>query len=249
MRRSLTCLAAIGLSAGLFAESQVANGYNWQYEHIPDGVRITSGEPVDGTFPKTLTVPGTLGSSPVLEVRCGSFEGNIAIQEVVFPQSLRQFSSTEESLLSYDFFEDSSNDYKARTKPVTVRFTGPAVSGFWAEWYGEDDQSLVLFAYPENGEYQQSWEEMLKWQSFYRVAGDGAIWEGEGLTVPQYEPNLNDRAAELEATLLAKYGADANAKAAVDALMTLFELNADSSVRKALKEFGITADDGVWTFD
>lgn len=39
MRRSLTCLAAIGLSAGLFAESQEANGYNWEYEHIPDGVR------------------------------------------------------------------------------------------------------------------------------------------------------------------------------------------------------------------
>ena len=249
MRRSLTCLAAIGLSAGLFAESQVANGYNWQYEHIPDGVRITSGEPVDGTFPTTLTVPGTLGGSPVLEVRCGSFEGNIAIQEVVFPQSLRQFSSTEESLLSYDFFEDSSNDYKARTKPVTVRFTGPAVSGFWAEWYGEDDQSLVLFAYPESGEYQQSWEEMLKWQSFYRVAGDGAIWEGEGLTVPQYEPNLDARAAELEATLLAKYGTDANAKAAVDALMTLFELNTDSGVRKALKKFGLSADNGVWTWD
>ena len=249
MRRSLTCLAAIGLSAGLFAESQVANGYNWEYEHIPDGVRITSGQLANGSFPKTLTVPGTLGGSPVLEMRCGSFEGNIAIQEVVFPQSLRQFSSTEESLLSYDFFEDSSNDYKARTKPVTVRFTGPAVSGFWAEWYGEDDQSLVLFAYPESGEYQQSWEEMLKWQSFYRVAGDGAIWEGEGLTVPQYEPNLDARAAELEATLLAKYGDDANAKAAVDALMTLFELNTDSGVRKALKKFGLSVDNGVWTWD
>lgn len=253
MRRSLTCLAAIGLSAGLFAESQVANGYNWQYEHIPDGVRITSGQLANGSFPKKLTVPGTLGGSPVLEVRNGCFEGDVSIEEVVFPQSLRQFSSEWTNILSNDFFEYynwNTDEYKERTKPVTVRFTGPAVSEFRCDGWWYNDRTMVLFAYPESGEYQQSWEEMLKWQSFYILEpSGGAIWEYDGLTVPQYKPNLNDRAAELEATLLAKYGADANAKAAVDALMTLFELNADNSVRKALKEFGITADDGVWTFD
>lgn len=253
MRRSLTCLAAIGLSAGLFAESQVANGYNWEYEHIPDGVRITSGQLANGSFPKTLTVPGTLGGSPVLEVRNGCFEGDVSIEEVVFPQSLRQFSSEWTSILSNDFFEYynwNTDEYKERTKPVTVRFIGPAVSEFRCDGWWYNDRTMVLFAYPESGEYQQSWEEMLKWQSFYILEpSGGAIWEYDGLTVPQYKPNLDDRAAELEATLLAKYGADANAKAAVDALMTLFELNADSGVRKALKEFGITADDGVWTFD
>ena len=253
MRRSLTCLAAIGLSAGLFAESQVANGYNWEYEHIPDGVRITSGQLANGSFPKKLTVPGTLGGSPVLEVRNGCFEGDVSIEEVVFPQSLRQFSSEWTSILSNDFFEYynwNTDEYKERTKPVTVRFTGPAVSEFRCDGWWYNDRTMVLFAYPESGEYQQSWEEMLKWQSFYILEpSGGAIWEYDGLTVPQYKPNLDDRAAELEATLLAKYGDDANAKAAVDALMTLFELNADNSVRKALKEFGITADDGVWTFD
>lgn len=253
MRCSLTCLAAIGLSAGLFAESQVANGYNWQYEHIPDGVRITSGSPVDGTFPKRLTVPGTLGGSPVLEVQCRSIEGDLAIQEIVLPQSLRRFdSSTWTSILSNDFFEYynwNTEVYKERTTPLTVRFTGPAVSEFRANTWWYNDRAMVLFVYPESGAYQQSWEEMLKWQSFYRVAGDGAIWEGDGLTVPQYEPNLDARAAELKETLLAKYGTDANAKAAVDALMTLFELNADAGVRKALKKFGLTADGGVWTWD
>lgn len=250
MRRSLTCLAAIGLSAGLFAESQVAYGYNWQYEHIPDGVRIIAGSPVDGTFPKTLTVPGTLGGSPVLEVQCRSIEGDLAIEEIVLPQSLRRFDSSEwTSILEDDFFYNT-DEYKERTTPLTVRFTGPAVSEFRSNTWWYNDRAMVLFAYPESGEYQQSWEEVLKWQSFYILEpSGGAIWEYDGLTVPQYKPNLDDRAAELEATLLAKYGADANAKAAVDALMTLFELNADSGVRKALKEFGITADDGVWTFD
>ncbi len=254
MRCSLTCLAAIGLSAGLFAESQVANGYNWQYEHIPDGVRITSGSPVDGTFPKRLTVPGTLDGNPVLEVQCGSVEGDLAIEEIVLPQSLRRFdSSTKTSILSNDFFEYynwDTDEYKERTTPLTVRFTGPAVSEFRYDGWWYNDRAMALFAYPESGAYQQSWEEMLKWQSFYVLKpSGGAVWEYDGQVFPQYKPNLDARAAELEATLLAKYGDDANATAAVDALMTLFELNADAGVRKALKEFGITADDGVWTFD
>lgn len=252
MRRSLTCLAAIGLSAGLFAESQMANGYNWEYEHIPDGVRITSGSPVDGTFPTTLTVPGTLGGSPVLEVRCMSIKGDISIEEVVFPSSLRWFDLGDGMpLFDFSFFEDYSSDgYKERTEPLTSRFTGPAIPpGLWTDYAW--DIALEQVAYPEDGEFKQSWEEMLKWQSFhiekYANGGGGAVWDY--VAVPQYKPNLDDRAEEIKETLLAKYGDDANAKAAVDALMTLFELNADNGVRKALKEFGITADDGVWTFD
>ena len=252
MRRSLTCLAAIGLSAGLFAESQVANGYNWEYEHIPDGVRITSGEPVDGTFPKTLTVPGTLGGSPVLEVRCMSIKGDISIEEVVFPSSLRWFDLGDGMpLFDFSFFEDYSSDgYKERTEPLTSRFTGPAIPpGLWTDYAW--DISLEQIAYPEDGEFKQSWEEMLKWQSFhiekYANGGGGAVWDY--VAVPQYKPNLDDRAEEIKETLLAKYGADANAKAAVDALATLFELNSESGVRSALKKFGITVDNGVWTWD
>lgn len=251
MRRSLTCLAAIGLSAGLFAESQVANGYNWQYKHIPDGVRITSGEPVDGTFPTTLTVPGTLGGSPVLEVRCMSIKGDISIEEVVFPSSLRWFDLGDGMpLFDFSFFADYSDGIKERTEPLTERFTGPAIPpGLWTDcaW----DISLEQIAYPEDGEFKQSWEEMLKWQSFhiekYANGGGGAVWDY--VAVPQYKPNLDDRAEEIKETLLAKYGADANAKAAVDALATLFELNSESGVRSALKKFGITVDNGVWTWD
>lgn len=254
MRCSLTCLAAIGLSAGLFAESQVDNGYNWQYEHIPDGVHITSGSPVDGTFPKKLTVPGTLGGSPVLEVRCRSIKGDLAIEEIVLPQSLRRFDSSEwTSILSNDFFEYydwNTDEYKERTTPLTVRFTGPAVSEFRSNTWWYNDRAMVLFAYPESGAYQQSWEEMLKWQSFYVLKpSGGAVWEYDDQVFPQYKPNLDERAKELEATLSAKYGDDANATAAVDALMTLFELNTDAGVRKALKKFGLTADGGVWTWD
>lgn len=252
MRRSLTCLAAIGLSAGLFAESQVAYGYNWQYEHIPDGVRIIAGSPVDGTFPKTLTVPGTLGGSPVLEVRCMSIKGDMSIEEVVFPSSLRRFDLGDGMpFFDSSFFEDYlSNGYAERAEPLTSRFTGPAIPpGLWTD--GSYDISLEQVAYPEDGEFKQSWEEMLKWQSFhiekYANGSGGAVWNY--VTVPQYKPNLDDRAEEIKATLLAKYGADANAKAAVDALATLFELNSESGVRSALKKFGITVDSGVWTWD
>ena len=229
----------------------MANGYNWQYKHIPDGVRITSGVPVDGTFPTTLTVPGTLGGSPVLEVRCMSIKGDISIEEVVFPSSLRWFDLGDGMpLFDFSFFADYSDGIKERTEPLTERFTGPAIPpGLWTDcaW----DISLEQIAYPEDGEFKQSWEEMLKWQSFhiekYANGGGGAVWDY--VAVPQYKPNLDDRAEEIKETLLAKYGADANAKAAVDALATLFELNSESGVRSALKKFGITVDNGVWTWD
>ncbi|MGN0890197.1 MAG: putative Ig domain-containing protein [Candidatus Spyradenecus sp.] len=257
MKQLIPPLAALGLAAGLFAQtaSEQIGQHIWQYEPTTGGVRITRASRVSWNTPlnATLTIPSTLGGKPVVEIEAQCIDGSMDIKKINFPSTFRSVAMTwtggdDDYFLDYTFMS-----WDTPREKLTLNFTGGPVPNFYGEDYltlidGEEDWGYPTLSYPTSGTAKSDWEKLLAWEAPYVDAFYGApIWHDT--LVPQWKPNIADRAKELTTKITALGASSADGKNAAIALNALIALNSDSGIRNALKAFGITFPNNIPTAD
>ena len=257
MKQLIPPLAALGLAAGLFAQtaSEQIGQHIWQYEPTTGGVRITRASRVSWNTPlnATLTIPSTLGGKPVVEIEAQCIDGSTDIKKINFPSTFRSVAMTwtggdDDYFLDYTFMS-----WETPREKLTLNFTGGPVPNFYGEDYltlidGEEDWGYPTLSYPTSGTAKRDWEKLLAWEAPYVDAFYGSpIWHDT--LVPQWKPNIADRAKELTTKITALGASSTDGKNAAIALNALIALNSDSGIRNALKAFGITFPNNIPTAD
>ncbi len=110
-KKLMMMFAAVAVSFGAWAETETVGGYTWTYWNYGSGAEVAGVEPATGT----VTIPSTLGGSPVTKVRNSAFYGCSSLTGVSIPSSVT-------SIGSYAFYGCSG--LRNVAMPVSVKTLG-----------------------------------------------------------------------------------------------------------------------------
>ena len=114
MRKKLIAIVAVAAAFGAWADTETVGGYTWKYWTYGSGAEVAGVKPATGT----VTIPSTLGGSPVTKVRNSAFYGCSGLTGVSIPSSVT-------SIESYAFYGCSG--LRNVAMPVSVKTLGDGV--------------------------------------------------------------------------------------------------------------------------
>ena len=113
-KKQMILFAAVAAAFGALADTEKVGDYTWTYWNYGSGAEVAGVEPATGT----VTIPSTLGGSPVTKVRNSAFYGCSSLTGVSIPSSVT-------SIESYTFYGCSG--LRNVALPVSVKTLGDGV--------------------------------------------------------------------------------------------------------------------------
>ena len=113
-RIAIFLVAAVAVASVAWADTETVGDYTWTYWNYGSGAEVAGVEPATGT----VTIPSTLGGSPVTKVGNSAFSGRSSLTGVSIPSSVT-------SIESYAFYGCSG--LRNVAMPVSVKTLGDGV--------------------------------------------------------------------------------------------------------------------------